>query len=114
MPGRKVDSEQWQPWLWAVLVGLLLAVAYLIAFIVENSTEVKIHWVVGTSSSSLIWVILVSLAIGLLVGVLLSQLYRRRRQRSHAPPEQAPESLGEPADTVPDLDGTGEAEREPG
>ncbi|MBA3716668.1 MAG: DUF1049 domain-containing protein [Actinobacteria bacterium] len=107
---RKVDRQQWQPWLWFVLVGLLLAVAYLIAFVVENSHSVAVHWVFGTTHGSLIWVILVSLALGLLVGVLLSQLYRRR-QRSHTP-EQLPESLGDQADTVGDLGGDGEAERE--
>jgi NhaP-type Na+/H+ or K+/H+ antiporter len=37
--------------------------------------------VVGTTQTSLIWLILLSVALGLLLGVLLSQLYRRSRRR---------------------------------
>lgn len=106
--GRKLDRdnvEQWQPRLWLILIGLVLAVAYVIAFVVENSTEVPVHWVFGTTHGSLIWVIVVSLAIGILVGVLLSQLYRRRWRRGHPVAEQAPEDGGEPPDTVGDLGG---------
>ncbi|HEX9415408.1 MAG TPA: LapA family protein [Gaiellaceae bacterium] len=105
---RKIDrdeAEQWQPRLYAILIGLALAIAYLIAFVVENSTEVPVHWVFGTTHGSLIWVIVVSLAIGILVGVLLSQLYRRRWRRSHPVAEKAPESGGEPLDADRDLGG---------
>src|SRR6266498_2865105 len=95
---RKIDrdeAEQWQPRLYAILIGL----------VVENSTEVPVHWVFGTTHGSLIWVIVVSLAIGILVGVLLSQLYRRRWRRSHPVAEKAPESGGEPLDADRDLGG---------
>jgi len=37
--------------------------------------------VLGTARVSLIWLILLSVALGLLLGVLLSQLYRRRSRR---------------------------------
>jgi uncharacterized integral membrane protein len=103
---RKLDPdhvEQWQPKLWAVLIGLVLAVTYVVAFVVENSTNVPVHWVFGTTHGSLIWVIVVSLAIGILVGVLLSQLYRRRRRRRYSAAQQVPEGGGEPPDTVSDL-----------
>ncbi len=96
---RKLDPdhvEQWQPKLWAILIGLVLAVAYVIAFVVENSTQVPVHWVFGTTHGSLIWVIVVSLAIGILVGVLLSQLYRRHWRRRQSIAQEAPESGGEP------------------
>lgn len=67
---------------WAIVAGLALAVAYLIAFAVENTTSVPIHWVFGTTHSSLIWVIFVSLLLGALVGVLALQLRRRARRRA--------------------------------
>jgi uncharacterized integral membrane protein len=71
--------EDWQPRLYAVLIGLVLIVAYVIAFIIKNSDRVKIDFVLFSTHTSLIWLIILLLAIGSLVGVLVSQLYRRRR-----------------------------------
>jgi uncharacterized integral membrane protein len=67
---------------WAIVAVLALAVAYVIAFAVENTTSVPIHWVVGTTHSSLIWVIFVSLVLGAFVGVLAVHLRRRARRRT--------------------------------
>lgn len=99
------EAQEWQPRLYATLIGLGLTVGYLIAFVVENSKQVSIHWVLATTHASLIFVILVSLAIGILVGVLVSQLYRRRWRRSHPAEPVPPEHAGEPADPVGDLGG---------
>jgi uncharacterized integral membrane protein len=70
--------EDWQPRLYAILIGLVLIVAWLIAFIVKNSDPIKIDFVLFATHTSLIWLIILLLAIGFLGGVLLSQLYRRR------------------------------------
>ena len=101
---RSDDAPQWQPMLYAILIGLGLVVAYLIAFVVENSKKVSIHWVFATTHASLIFVVLISLGIGLVVGVLLSQLHRRRWRRGH-PVAPTPENGGEPADADRDLGG---------
>jgi uncharacterized integral membrane protein len=78
--GRDTEFDHtWQPRLWAVLVGLALLVAYVIGFIIQNDEPVDVDFVFWTANSSLIWVILLSLAIGVIAGLLLSQLYRRRR-----------------------------------
>jgi uncharacterized integral membrane protein len=69
--------ERYQPKLYAILIVLGLALAYLIAFVIKNSEATSIDFVFGKATTSLIWVILLCLAIGLLAGVLLSQLYRR-------------------------------------
>jgi uncharacterized integral membrane protein len=71
-------SETWQPKLWLILVMLLLVGGYLFAFAVKNDDEVKVDFVLGSARTSLIWTILLSLMLGLVAGVLLSQLYRRR------------------------------------
>lgn len=80
---RDVDTgeleETFQPRLWAILVVLLLLAIYAIAFVIQNTTQVDVEFVFATARVSLIWVILLNLAIGILAGVLLSQLYRRRR-----------------------------------
>jgi uncharacterized integral membrane protein len=84
-PSREVD-EAWQPRLYAVLVGLALLIAYAVAFVALNDDEVGLHFVFFTAHVGLIWLILLSLSLGLLAGVLLSQLYRRRRSHGAREP----------------------------
>jgi uncharacterized integral membrane protein len=71
--------DAFQPKLWVTVVALALIFAYLVAFIAKNDAEVEIHFVLFTAQTSVIWLILLSLAIGIVGGLLLSQLYRRRR-----------------------------------
>jgi uncharacterized integral membrane protein len=78
---RGIDPETretFQPRLWLTIVALGLIVAYLIAFVAKNDAKVKVHFVLFSASTSVIWLILLSLAIGIVAGVLLSQLERRR------------------------------------
>ncbi|HEY3576808.1 MAG TPA: lipopolysaccharide assembly protein LapA domain-containing protein [Gaiellaceae bacterium] len=79
-------SDRWQPRLYLRLIVLGLLVAWAIAFILENRTQVHVHFVLATASVSLVWVILLALGVGLLGGILLAQLERRRRRRSHQAP----------------------------
>jgi uncharacterized integral membrane protein len=83
------ELEDWQPRLYAILIGLLLIVAYVIAFIVKNNDRIKIDFVLFDTHTSLIWLIILLLAIGFIGGVMLSQLYRRRRLLDRTPDEQA-------------------------
>jgi uncharacterized integral membrane protein len=64
------------------LVLLLVVVAYAVAFVLENHKQVHVHFVLGTARVSLIWLVLLSLALGAVAGRLLPQLYRRRRRRN--------------------------------
>ena len=73
--------RQWQPRLYVAIVLLALLIAYSIAFVLENDKDVSVHFVLATARTSLIWVILLSVALGVLLGVLVSQLHRRRRRR---------------------------------
>lgn len=100
---RKPREDTWQARLYLKLLVLVVAVAYAAAFVIENHHETKVHFVLTTTRVSLIWVILLSLAIGVLGGVLLSQLYRRRRRHE----------LGEQTNAVADLGDGHEAEGEP-
>jgi uncharacterized integral membrane protein len=81
----RVDTEQlnenWQPKLYGRLIVLGVLVAYAIAFVLENRKQVKLHFVFATAAVSLVWLILLSLAIGLIGGIVLAQLERRRRRR---------------------------------
>jgi uncharacterized integral membrane protein len=73
-------NENWQPKLYGRLLVLVLLVAYVIAFVIENKKSVNLHFVFATASVSLVWLILLSLVIGLVGGILLAQLERRRRR----------------------------------
>ena len=70
----------WQPWLYIRLGLIGLAIAYVVAFIVKNSDQVKIDFILTDTKVHLIWALLLVLALGILFGVLLSQLHRHRRR----------------------------------
>ena len=76
---RRFGADEWQGRLWAITLGLFLLAIYLIAFIVKNDDQIEIDFVLFKSTVSLIWEIVFVLALGVLGGVLLSQVYRRRR-----------------------------------
>ena len=80
-------ADRWQPRLYVRLILLGLLVAYAIAFVLENRRQVNVHFVLATASVSLVWLILLALAVGLVGGILLAQLERRRRRRSREAPE---------------------------
>jgi hypothetical protein len=100
---QRPRDETWQPRLYLRLVLLLLAVAYAIAFVIENHNDTRVHFVFHTTRVSLIWVILLCLALGMIGGVLLSQLHRRRRRHD----------TREEPDALVDLGDGDEAEGEP-
>jgi uncharacterized integral membrane protein len=80
---RGIDRETretFQLRLWALVVALVLILAYIVAFIAENNANVGVHFVLFTAHTSVIWLILLSLLIGAIGGLLLSQLYRRGRR----------------------------------
>ncbi|HEU5215840.1 MAG TPA: lipopolysaccharide assembly protein LapA domain-containing protein [Gaiellaceae bacterium] len=88
----RIDTEEvadrWQPRLYLRLIVLGLLVAYAIAFVLENRKQVSVHFVLATARVSLVWLVLLALAVGLVGGILLAQLERRRRRsRSRQAPE---------------------------
>ena len=94
-PAREFERT-WQPRLWLSLAALILIVAYVIAFVIGNSDETRVNFVFAEATTSLIWVILLSLLAGLLGGVLVSQVYARRRALTGQPEPQPARSEDEP------------------
>jgi uncharacterized integral membrane protein len=92
---REQFVRSWQPRLWISLGALILIGAYLIAFVVGNDEEASVNFVFGEARTSLIWVILLSLLAGLIGGVLLSQLHRRRQTRKSEASVETPESISD-------------------
>lgn len=74
-------KRTFQPGLWLRLVVGGAALVYLALFVVLNTNKVKVSFVFGSTHVSLIWVILLAVALGLVVGMLASQLHRFRRRR---------------------------------
>jgi uncharacterized integral membrane protein len=92
---REEFDRSWQPRLWIRVGVLVLIGAYLIAFVAGNDEEASVDFVFGQARTSLIWVILLSLLAGLVGGVLLSQLYRRRQTRRSEASAETPEPISD-------------------
>jgi uncharacterized integral membrane protein len=79
-------EDTYQPRLWILLTVLVLVLAYVIYFVAANDEQVSVQLLFAEVDTSLIWVILLALALGMVAGLLMSQLYRRRRSASSATP----------------------------
>jgi len=77
-------QDNWQPFLYLRVIVVVLVAAYVIAFVIENRKAVNMHFVLATARVSLVWLILLSLVLGFVLGIVLSQLERRRRRRRAA------------------------------
>ena len=51
---------------------------FLIAPVIANTGHVKVSWVVGSSSVSLVWLVIFSALLGLLLGLVLGALFHWR------------------------------------
>jgi uncharacterized integral membrane protein len=66
---------------WIQLTAIALIGLYALLFIILNTHRAKVSFVFGTTRISVIWVILLSLAVGFVLGVLGSRLHRRPKRR---------------------------------
>ncbi len=101
-PEKKFERN-WQPRLWISLALLILVVGYLIAFVVGNNEQTQVDFVFGQAQTSLIWVILISLLGGLIGGVLVSQIHRRRSGHA-AERDQTSDASSETPSSISDGD----------
>ena len=84
-PQEEEDGPStWQPLLYLKISALLVVIGYSVAFVVQNTDQIRIDFVFATTKVRLIWTMLLLLAIGLVGGILLSQLYRHRRRANLA------------------------------
>jgi uncharacterized integral membrane protein len=68
--------------LYALMTVALLV--YLIALVVANTRQVKLSWVFGSSTASLVWIVLSSAVIGWLLGIVSSAVFRWRTRAPRA------------------------------
>ena len=79
MPDEQAKRER-TPWIQLTAIGLVAL--YTILFIALNTNRAKVSFVFTSTRISVIWVILLSLAVGFVLGVLGTRLNRRRKRRS--------------------------------
>ena len=74
-----------------VVVGVLaVVVLFLVGFIVKNDRPARVDFVLFSTATSLIWVILISLLLGLVAGVLLARLGPTSRRGQEDPVDRLP------------------------
>lgn len=59
----------------------VVVVVFLVALVLANTSHVKVSWVFGASSVSLVWLVLVAAILGLLLGMALGALFHWRTRR---------------------------------
>jgi uncharacterized integral membrane protein len=88
-------ERDWQPRLWLRVAALVLLAAYVIAFVAANDDDASVNFIFWEATTSLIWVILLSLLVGLVGGVLLSQLHNRRYRSTSDESSEMPSSMAD-------------------
>ena len=58
--------------------GVVALVVYLVALAASNTRHVKVDWVFGSSSVSLVWLVLFAGILGWLLGIVVTALFRWR------------------------------------
>ena len=66
-------------YVYAAIAAALLV--FLIALSLANTRHVRVSWVFGTSSVSLVWLVLFSAILGVLLGMVIGALFHWRTRR---------------------------------
>jgi uncharacterized integral membrane protein len=64
--------------LYAALIIGIAALVFLILLIARNTREVKLDYVVDSTRTRLIWLVIISAIVGWVLGIITSMLVRRR------------------------------------
>jgi uncharacterized integral membrane protein len=67
--------------LYVTLAVLIAAIVFLILLIARNTRQVKVDYVVNTTRTALIWLVIVSAITGWVLGIVTAFLIRRRTRR---------------------------------
>jgi uncharacterized integral membrane protein len=78
---KRKPRRTFQPGLWTRLVPVAVVSVYLILFVAFNTRMAKVDFVFSATRVSTIFLILLPLGIGIVLGVLLSQLDRHSKRR---------------------------------
>jgi uncharacterized integral membrane protein len=59
----------------------LALLVFLIALVLANTSHVKVSWVFGASSVSLVWLVLFAAILGILLGMVIGALFHWRTRK---------------------------------
>ena len=59
-------------------IGAVALLVYVVALAASNTRHVKVEWVFGSGSVSLVWLVLFAAILGWLLGILITALFRWR------------------------------------
>jgi uncharacterized integral membrane protein len=65
-----------------IAVALLVCV---VALAVSNTSQVRLHWVLGSGSASLVWIVMFAALLGWLLGIVTGSVFRWRTRAPRAP-----------------------------
>ena len=74
-------------WFWGLILGLLLAAAFVI-FVFQNTQTVEVQWLGFTFTAPLIGLLLATALIAIIIDQVAGVLYRRRRRRVRSEREE--------------------------
>jgi uncharacterized integral membrane protein len=78
--GRRVRRAR----LYGGAFAAVALLAYVVALAASNSHQVRVDWVFGTSSVSLVWLVTLTAILGWLLGLLLAAAFRWRTRAPRA------------------------------
>jgi uncharacterized integral membrane protein len=68
--------------LWVALVIAIGVIVFLILLVARNTRQVKLDYVVSSTKTALIWLIIISAICGWVLGIVTSFLVRHRTRRT--------------------------------
>ena len=70
--------------LYLYLGATVILLILLIALVIANTGHVKVSWVFGSSSVSLVWLVIFAALLGLLLGLVIGAMFRWRTRAPHS------------------------------
>jgi uncharacterized integral membrane protein len=79
VPSPAARSHRGRAYVMTLVAVVLLAI--LIALAASNTGRVELHWLVGSGSASLVWIVLAATVLGWLLGLMTILVLRLRGRR---------------------------------
>jgi uncharacterized integral membrane protein len=80
-PGARFSRKARRARLYFSAGAAVVLLVCLIALVLANTGRVKVSWVFGTSSVSLVWLVLFAAILGLLLGMVIGAFFHWRTRR---------------------------------
>ena len=79
--GARAGRYTRRTWLYTWVTMLVLSLVAIVILIAQNTRSVRVGWILGHSTISLVYLVLVAVVLGWILGIATSVLFRRRTRR---------------------------------